>query len=163
MKPTIRIRPFTTSDLPAVLRIERASYSTPWPEASFKGLLGRIDTALFVAEAVESSDDGGEAGRSATPPEVVGYAVSWSVAGQGELGNIAVAPAWRRRGVARELLERVIMTMRGRDVHELYLEVRTSNEIAQRLYQSYGFREVGIRKAYYTNPTEDAIVMRLDI
>lgn len=140
------VRPMRTSDLPSVMAIERVAYSTPWPEASFRGLLNRPDTALYVAEA--------------NPSEIAGYAVSWAVADQGELGNIAVAPDWRHRGVGRILLEQVIETMRQWGVRELFLEVRPSNTVAQHLYRQYEFHEVGRRKAYYSNPTEDALVMR---
>jgi ribosomal-protein-alanine N-acetyltransferase len=142
-----KVRPMRTADLPFVMAIERVAYSTPWPESSFHGLLDRPDTALFVAEA-------------ASPREIAGYAVSWAVADQGELGNIAVAPAWRHRGVGRILLEQVIETMRHWGVRELFLEVRTSNAIAQTLYRQHDFYEVGRRRGYYSSPTEDALVMR---
>jgi ribosomal-protein-alanine N-acetyltransferase len=136
-----------TADLPHVMEIERVAYSTPWPESSFRGLLDRPDTALFVAESREAS-------------EIAGYAVSWAVADQGELGNIAVAPSWRHRGVGRILLEQVIETMRHWGVRELFLEVRPSNTIAQHLYRQHDFYEVGRRRGYYSSPTEDALVMR---
>jgi ribosomal-protein-alanine acetyltransferase len=162
------------ADLTAVMEIERVAYSTPWPESSFRGLLGRADTALFVAEAhPEASDAAGAESASklvdavgmdgAIPRDLAGYAVSWAVADQGELGNIAVAPGWRHRGIGRVLLEQVIDTMRHWGVRELFLEVRTSNTIAQTLYRQHGFYEVGLRRAYYSSPTEDALVMRLAI
>lgn len=163
MKVSVNVRPLISDDIPAVLRIERLAYSTPWPETSFRGLIGRADTALFVAEIVRPQGDGGGSAQTHPPAEIAGYAVSWAVLEQGELGNIAVAPAWRHQGVARQLLERVIAAMRGRGVRELFLEVRLSNTIAQQLYRKYGFQEVGLRKAYYSSPTEDALVMRLMI
>lgn len=135
-------------DLPAVMKIEHASYTSPWPETSFRGLLNRADSSLFVAEV------GGE---------VVGHAACWAVLEQGELGNIAVAPEYRRRGIARRLMDAVIDDMIRRGVRQLYLEVRISNTGAQRLYESYGFRSVGCRPDYYTSPVEDAIVMRKDL
>lgn len=141
----IGIRPMRREDLPRVMEIERGVYGAPWPEASFRGLLRRSDATLFVAER-----DG----------EVVGYAACWAVLDQGELGNIAVAPRHRRAGVAKRLMEAVIEDMRGRGVRELYLEVRVTNTPAQRLYERYGFQEVGCRPDYYTSPVEDAIVMR---
>jgi ribosomal-protein-alanine N-acetyltransferase len=140
-------------DLPAVREIEQVAYSTPWPESSFRGLLSRLDTGLFVAEAVPDENP-------PVDPKIAGYAVCWAVADQGELGNIAVAPELRRRGIARLLLEEVIEAMRALDVREIFLEVRISNSGAQDLYRQYGFREVGLRRGYYASPTEDAIVMR---
>lgn len=137
-----------TDDLPRVMSIERASYSSPWPEISFRGLLRRGDATLLVAEAE---------GR------VVGYAACWAVLDQGELGNIAVDPAFRRRGIARSLLNAVLDDMRSRGVRSLFLEVRVTNTAAQRLYDEYGFHEVGHRPDYYTSPVEDALVMRKDL
>ncbi len=160
-------------DLPAVLEIERVAYSTPWPESSFRGLLGRADTALFVAEvggeagsgpgSAAESDPGAGPGSgtgSGTVARIAGYAVCWAVVDQGELGNIAVAPTWRRHGVGRLLLEEVIQAMRDLGVRELFLEVRISNTGAQSLYRQYGFLEVGLRRGYYASPVEDALIMR---
>lgn len=133
------------ADLPQVMEIERASYSTPWPEASFRGLLRRSDAVLLVADV---------------GPEVAGYAACWEVLDQGELGNIAVAPAWRGRGIGGRLIEAVFHCMRELGVREIFLEVRVSNTVAQNLYEKYGFVQVGWRRAYYTSPVEDALVMR---
>ena len=127
-----------------MLEIERASFSTPWNEATFRGLLRRPDAEVVGAEA-----DG----------ELAGYAAYWVMFDQAELGNIAVAPEWRGRGVGTRLLEAVIERVAERGVRELYLEVRVSNEVAQRLYRKYGFREVGRRRHYYVAPVEDALVL----
>lgn len=148
MSETVEIRRMRADDLERVLEIEHASYSTPWPESSFLGLLNRDDADLFVAESGD---------------ELAGYAVSWAVIDQGELGNIAVAPAWRRHGVGKRLLECVIGAMRRRGVRELFLEVRVSNTPARNLYEQYGFRMVGRRPAYYSLPVEDALVLRLPV
>ncbi|MFP4623657.1 MAG: ribosomal protein S18-alanine N-acetyltransferase [Gemmatimonadota bacterium] len=145
----VRIRRMTEGDLPDVMRIERASFSSPWTLATFAGLLWRDNTRLWVAEA-------GAPGGS----EVVGYAVVWMVAGQAELGDIAVAESWRGRGIGTRLIEAVLAEVGARGVRELFLEVRLSNYGAQRLYERHGFRVVGRRRGYYTNPTEDALVLR---
>jgi ribosomal-protein-alanine N-acetyltransferase len=120
----------------------------PWSEATFRGLLRRSDADLFAAEAN---------GR------VVGYAVFWAVLDQGELGNVSVAQAWRRKGIARQLIDAVLGRAGERGVREVYLEVRVSNLGAQKLYQRYGFREVGRRRNYYLDPLEDALVMKLEV
>lgn len=140
----IVIRSARAADVARIMEIERASYSMPWTEATFRGLLERSDSDVLVAE---------EGGR------VVGYAACWVVVDQAELGNIAVAPEWRRLGVGARLLEAVIEHARERGVRELFLEVRVSNDVAQRLYQRHGFREVGRRRNYYVAPVEDALVM----
>jgi len=141
----VAIRPMRPEDLPRIMEIERASYTAPWPEASFRGLLGRADASVHVAEI-----DG----------RIVGYAACWAVLEQGELGNIAVAPEHRGRGISKTLMDAVIDDMRARGVRELFLEVRVTNDVARNLYERYGFEEIGCRPDYYTAPVEDAIVMR---
>jgi ribosomal-protein-alanine N-acetyltransferase len=145
----VTIRRMEAHDLGRVMDIERRSYTMPWTEATFRGLLRRTDADLFVAETLEL--------------EVAAYAVFWAVLDQGELGNVAVAPEWRSRGIARCLLDAVVRRARERGVRELFLEVRISNNTARQLYQSYGFREVGRRRNYYMEPVEDALVMRKDL
>ncbi len=145
----VRIRRMDAHDLARVMEIEQQSYSMPWTESTFRGLLRRSDADLFVAE---------------TEAHVIaGYAVSWAVLEQGELGNVAVAPEFRRRGVAHRLLDAVVERAGQRGVRELFLEVRVSNIHARQLYQTYGFREVGRRRNYYMEPVEDALVMRKDL
>lgn len=136
-------------DLTRVMEIEHQSYSMPWTESTFRGLLRRADADLLVAETIELA--------------LAGYAVFWAVLDQGELGNVAVAPEWRHRGIAHHLLDAVIDRAIERRVRELFLEVRVSNSSARQLYQSYGFREVGRRRNYYMEPVEDALVMRKDL
>lgn len=139
-----------TDDLPRVMQIETAAYSTPWTEATFRGLLRRRDVDLLVAEIERYREE----------PELVGHAVFWVVVDQGELGNIAVAPEWRRRGVGTLLLEEVLDCARERAAREIFLEVRASNVGAQRLYEAHGFRQTSRRRRYYTHPVEDALVLR---
>ena len=145
----VRVRRMEAHDLARVMEIEQQSYSMPWTEATFRGLLRRADADLFVAETPQAA--------------LTGYAVFWAVLDQGELGNVAVAPEWRQRGIAHRLLDAVIDRALERGVRELFLEVRVSNSSARQLYQSYDFREVGRRRNYYMEPVEDALVMRKDL
>jgi ribosomal-protein-alanine N-acetyltransferase len=135
----------TRHDLTGVLTIERAAFPTPWTLATFAGLLRRRNTRLWVAESAG---------------DIVGYAVVWIVADQAELGNLAVASGWRRKGLGTRLLERVLEEMQSSGVRELFLEVRVSNVDAQRLYGQHAFRQVGRRVGYYSSPKEDALVLR---
>jgi ribosomal-protein-alanine N-acetyltransferase len=146
MTDDVRIRPMVAADLPVVMDIENRSYSMPWSETTFRGLLRRPDADLVVAES-----------RGL----LVGYAVTWFVVDQAELGNVAVAQAWRRRGIGARLVEAVLERACERGAREVFLEVRPSNATAQRLYDRYGFKEVGRRRNYYAEPPEDAVVMRL--
>lgn len=131
-------------DLRAVLHIERRSFSIPWSESTFRGLLRRNSASLLVAEL---------AGR------VVGYAALWFVTDEAELGDLAVLPEERGRGIGRWLLDRAMEEAAGRGARQLYLEVRESNEAARRMYERAGFSVAGIRPGYYSEPREDAILM----
>jgi [ribosomal protein S18]-alanine N-acetyltransferase len=143
-----RIRLAREDDLARVMRIEQSCFSVPWKEGTFRGLMKRTDSDLFVAEG------GGE---------VVGYAACWTVIDQAELGNLAVAPEARGAGVGGALVDAVVDRVRARGAAECFLEVRESNESAQSLYGQRGFEVVGRRRRYYAQPTEDALVMRLHI
>ncbi|MDH3296778.1 MAG: ribosomal protein S18-alanine N-acetyltransferase [Gemmatimonadota bacterium] len=139
------LRKMVLSDLPDVVRIENRSFSTPWQEATFRGLLRRRSAALLAAE---------DAGR------LVGYAVLWFAANEAELGDIAVLPEARRRGLGRWILEGALRAARDRGAEEVYLEVREANVEARRLYEKAGFETIGTRPSYYSSPVEDAILMR---
>jgi len=146
--PGFRIRPLVEGDLPGVMAIENASFSTPWKEPTFRGLLRRTDTDLFVAEL-----DGA----------VAGYAACWTVIDQSELGNVAVSPTARGLGIGGALVDTVVERVKERGAHELFLEVRESNHVAQAIYRDRGFVVVGRRRNYYAQPSEDALVMRLRV
>ncbi len=142
------VRPMRTEDLDSVMEIERASFSTPWSETSFRNLLSREDADLWVAIV-----DGA----------LRAYAVVWYVDREAELGNLAVARRWRRRGLGRWLLDWALNAARTRGTGQIFLEVRESNRAAQRLYEERGFRRVGVRRRYYRAPAEDAWVMCLEL
>lgn len=142
-----RIRAMRAVDLAQVLEIEAASFATPWSSRTFLNLLRRPNAALFVAEDV--------------PGSVIGYAVIWFAGPEGELGDLAVRSTVRRRGIASTLLDSVLAEARDRGATEIYLEVRESNEAARGLYERHGFEVVNRRPRYYSDPTEDALVMRL--
>lgn len=141
------LRPMREADVGDVARIERRCFSTPWAERTFRGLLRRPSTVVTAAVL-----DGG----------VVGYSVLWRARGKAELGNLAVEPAFRRHGIGRTLLEAVLEITRQGEIGALFLEVRESNGAARGLYETYGFKVVGVRPCYYVSPVEDALVMCLD-
>jgi len=94
---------------------------------------------------------------------VAGYVVAHCAADEGEILNLGVAAAHRRQGIARALVERVLEALADCGVRTVYLEVRTSNAPARRLYESLGFTEVARRARYYRRPVEDAVVLRAAI
>ena len=146
MDARYRIRPAALADAAALVAIERRCFSDPWSEAAFReALLSELTFALVA--------DGGRG--------VAGYLVGREAAGSGEILNLAVAPEFRRRGIGGALLEEGLIAFRDRHANEVFLEVRESNHSAQALYLARGFRPVGQRAAYYRNPREDALVLRL--
>ena len=92
--------------------------------------------------------------------KVVGYIGSQTVLGETDMMNIAVHPDYRRQGIANQLILTLIQLLTEHGSHCLMLEVRVSNEPAISVYQNLGFAEVGIRKNYYRNPREDALILR---
>jgi [ribosomal protein S18]-alanine N-acetyltransferase len=144
----LELRPLTTGDLTAILAIERESFSTPWRETTFRGLMLRRDSNLIGAIRED---------------RLIGYAVCWTVGDQAELGNVAVAPHERSRGTGRRLVEAIIEIVKQRGARECFLEVRESNLHARALYEQCEFELVGRRRNYYAKPTEDAFVMRRNL
>jgi [ribosomal protein S18]-alanine N-acetyltransferase len=145
MSDDVTLRTMTALDVPSVVAIEQESYSVPWSESTFRGLLRRRDADMIVAEA---------------GARVIGYAIFWTVLDQSELGNVAVTRDWRQRGIGERLVAEVIRRAERRGVREVFLEVRPSNERARRLYERFGFSQVGRRRNYYQEPVEDALVLR---
>lgn len=142
------LRDLTGDDLDAVMEIESAAFTAPWRRDTFESLLARGDTDLLAAVLH---------GR------LVGYAICWTIVDQSELGNVAVAPEGRGRGVGRRLVHAALQRVRLRGARECFLEVRESNESARRLYEQLGFATIGRRRRYYTRPVEDALVMRAEL
>lgn len=143
-RPLLRVA--VPEDVRMMAAIEVASFSDPWPASSFTDLLQQPHARVVVAIASDQS--------------LLGYCVLLSAADEGEIGNIAVAPAARRHGVGALLLDDAIAFAESTGVLQLFLEVRTSNESARKLYASRDFVPVGRRRAYYREPLEDALVLR---
>jgi ribosomal-protein-alanine N-acetyltransferase len=131
-------------DLPIVSEIERNSFSSPWSELSFRSELQNPLTECIVADA---------------SGEVIGYLCVSIVLDEAHLLTLGVSPLWRRKGVGRSMMLYILDLLRGYGVRKLFLEVRTSNQPAIRLYESLGFNRIGLRRGYYSFPREDAIVM----
>jgi [ribosomal protein S18]-alanine N-acetyltransferase len=148
MNLAVALRDMQPVDVPTVVRIENESYSVPWSDSTFRGLLRRRDAELVVATVNE---------------KVIGYAVFWGVLDQGELGNVAVTGSHRGAGVGDRLVAEVIRRAVDRGIREIFLEVRPSNAVARRLYERFGFTHVGRRRNYYQEPVEDALVLRRPI
>ena len=145
----IEFRKLKLRDLNAIEEIERTSYPTPWSRSMFAGELAKPSSICLGA--VEAERD-----------ELVGYLIISRYVDAWHVMNIAVAPEYRRRGIGRSLMERLFEAT-ARDARRGYtLEVRVSNEAAIRLYEELGFKTRGIRRGYYTDNREDALIMWKD-
>ena len=142
------IRPAQGSDAKALAAIEQACFSDPWSEASIAETVQYETTRSFVA---------------ASGGEPIGYVMARISGEEAEILNLAVLPGFRRKGIARCLLSEAVASLGSAGVREAYLEVRQTNGSAIGLYQSAGFRPVGLRPDYYRNPREDALVLRAPI
>jgi len=132
-------------DLDQVLRIERLSFSAPWSRAAFLSELLENDRARYFVARIGD--------------QVVGYTGMWIIIDEGHITNVAVHPHWRNRGIATQLLDALHDVARANGVRRMTLEVRKSNIVAHTLYEKLGFRDAGIRRAYYRDNNEDAIIM----
>ena len=144
----VTLRRLDLADLDEVERIERASYPAPWSRSMFASELAKPSSVSLAAV--------GDGGR------LVGYLVLSRYVDAWHVMNLAVDPAWRRKGVAASLLERLLEDTKGDTERGYTLEVRVSNEAAIRLYERFGFRARGVRRGYYTDNREDAIIMWRD-
>lgn len=143
----IFLREMSENDLDGVMEVEKESFSTPWTERLFFDELNNPHTVYYVCVDQD---------------EVVAYGGLWHVLDEGQITNIAVKKAYRRRGVGTMLLEKIIDYANEHEIKKLELEVRAGNTPAIKLYEKYGFYGVGLRKGYYKNPAEDAILMDMD-
>lgn len=136
----------TPADLAAVAAIE-AENPAPWSMGMLGGELGREDGWQWVAESAD------------LPYQVCGFVCGRSCGDEAELFRIAVIGGLRRQGVARQLVEHAITQLAADGVSRCFLEVRASNVAALGLYNKTGFVQIGLRRGYYTDPSEDAIIM----
>jgi ribosomal-protein-alanine N-acetyltransferase len=136
------------ADLDEVMAIERSSFRFPWSTSFF-----RQELQVACARSILVEADG----------RIIGYVLFWLLPGAIDIHNIAVHADYRRRGIARILLGRVIGEARRQSITRVILEVRKSNLPAQKLYEAMGFLTTGIRKGYYSDNGEDALAMTLEL
>jgi ribosomal-protein-alanine N-acetyltransferase len=145
MTGDVRIVPMAFAHLEQAVEIERLSFSDPWTRGMFRSELELGDLS-FARAAVEGD-------------HLVGYLLAILIPEEAHLGNIAVHPDARRRGIAQMLLDDLLSAAAREGVKRVTLEVRETNQIARKFYYDNDFIDVAIRKNYYRNPMEDAIVM----
>lgn len=138
------VRAMQVRDVDEVSRLERQIFSKPWSRTGFVDALNLGNTVFLVAE---------EEGR------ILGYIGMYFALDEGEITNVAVDPAERRKGIGGILLDAIKKEAERRSLTKIVLEVRVSNETAIRLYERNGFAGCGIRKEFYEEPREDAYIM----
>lgn len=146
------LRRLAIDDLPEVLRIELGAFQNPWSEELIRRELENEWSTILVA--CDSSLPGSP---------IAGFVIFWAVHDEIHVLNVAVDPTRRRRGVARALLGEMLSRARERGASLATLEVRTGNGPALGLYESLGFRRIGVRPRYYADNDEDAVVMVLPL
>jgi ribosomal-protein-alanine N-acetyltransferase len=148
----VEIRRLTYADLPQVVAIERRAFTSPWSLAMFVLELSKPSGVCLAAEVISTDPDDGD-GR-----ELAGYLVCSRYDTVWHVMNVAVDPDRRRRGIATALLEALLGAVGERD-SQVTLEVRRSNAGALALYERFGFRSAGVRRRYYADDGEDAVIM----
>ena len=141
----MRIVNMNESHVAQVAELEKICFSDPWSENSVASELKNPLSCWLVAEEDSA---------------VAGYIGSQTVVDESDMMNVAVHPDHRRKGVAEKLVMELVEALKKRDSRCLTLEVRASNEPARALYEKLGFVQVGLRKNYYRNPREDALILR---
>jgi ribosomal-protein-alanine N-acetyltransferase len=143
----MRIEPLLPGpDLDAVLAIESESFTSPWTREMYLAELQNVGVSFCYLARDES-------GR------ILGFCSFWRVLDELHVNNLAITPEYRRRGIATALLSYVLDEGARLGAHRATLEVRRSNDAARRLYERLGFATAGVRRGYYTNPVEDALVL----
>ena len=131
-------------DIKNVIEVENKSFTIPWHEESFIQELSN-NLALYLVAKIE--------GRA------VGYVGVWKILNEGHITNVAVHPEYRNQGIGRALVSELLLLCMKDGIDAFTLEVRKSNLTAQKLYKDLGFVETGIRKRYYSDNNEDAVIM----
>ena len=142
----MEIKRATSGDAAKIAEMEGEYFSDPWSQKDIFSYICSRDGMCFVA-----TEDG----------EVIAYVLGRIIPPEGEIYRIAVKESKRQRGIGYRLLSFALKTERGRGLENTFLEVRSKNLAARKLYLAHGFKEIGVRKNYYKNPDDDAVVMVL--
>ncbi len=138
--------------VPAVFRLDQSSFTLPWSERSYLFEVNKNETSIPLVAFVSGEQ----------VEELIGFIVVWQIEDEAHIGTIAVAESQRRHGVANALIREGLIQAYTRGARKVFLEVRDSNLPAKTLYHNLGFVDFDLRKKYYVDNHEDAVVMLLD-
>jgi [ribosomal protein S18]-alanine N-acetyltransferase len=170
----IRIRLATEEDIDAMTELDATCFSSPWSRASFEAELTTNQLAWYLVaeelvpkgEAVEAveevEDELNPEGEDDGVGLIIGYAGLWAIEDEGHITNVAVHPDYRRMHLGHILVEMLIDQTQQEGLKRFTLEVRVSNHAAIALYEQFGFVSAGLRKGYYEDNNEDAMIMWLE-
>lgn len=144
----VLVRDMYLSDLDAVMRIEAASFSTPWSRNQFQSELMENNFAAYLVLDFH--------GR------IVSYGGMWIILDEAHITNVAVHPDFRGYHLGERMMQGLMEKAKSFGAGRMTLEVRRSNQVAQHLYQKLGFIQLGVRRGYYSEPHEDAFIMWKD-
>ena len=139
------IRKAAESDVPAVEAVEKACFSVPWSYESLYHDILENKLAFYIVAEIDG--------------KVCGYGGVWKIFDEGHITNVAIAPEYRRMHIASAMLSVLFDVTGAQGIESYTLEVRAGNQAAIALYEGFGFREAGLRKGYYEDNGEDAIIM----
>lgn len=142
-------RPMRVDDIETICEIEKEAFPTPWTPGAFHNELTNNHFAYYLVMEVAGA--------------IAGYAGMWLIMDEAHITNIAVRLPFRGRKLGERLLAELGRRAWGKGAKRMTLEVRVTNRVAQNLYEKMGFRSVGVRKGYYTDNNEDALIMWADI
>lgn len=146
---TLRFRSMNVEDIPVICEIEHEAFPTPWTEGAFHNELTVNKFAQYIVLEFEG--------------EIVGYGGMWLIMDEAHITNIAIREKYRGRKFGERLVREMQRKAIFYGIQRMTLEVRPSNWIAQRLYEKMGFYSVGVRRRYYTDNNEDALIMWVDL
>ena len=154
---TFYVQPMQQSDVASVAAIERMVFTLPWSSNAYSYELRANPLSHYVVARARALRRGVD--ESGLDTSIVGYGGFWMMLDEAHVCTLGVHPDWRQRGVGELLLSTMIRESAGLNANVVTLEVRVTNMPAQHLYEKYGFTTVGMRKGYYSDNHEDALVM----
>jgi len=145
----LNIRKAEIQDIDSILKVEQESFPTPWSREAFEGELITNRFAMYYLVELEG--------------KIVGYAGMWVIFDEAHVTNVAISPNYRGYQLGELLMRHIMATAKMHGAKRMTLEVRESNNIARRLYEKLNFIEEGIRKNYYADTMEDALIMWVNL
>jgi ribosomal-protein-alanine N-acetyltransferase len=149
----VTIRPMKLEDIQTVRQIDVWSFNLPWPERSYRFELTENPASRSWVAEVKDKDG---------QKQVAGMLVMWQIIDEAHIGTLATDPEFRRQGIARRMLAYALLEAARQGIQKVFLEVRLGNTAAQALYKNFGFEVSSIRRHYYQDTGEDALLMTLE-